>query len=66
MAKVVIVSARNREAVSLRHRAPQSSTKSVFSLLPVHASKQGNVISLVSVYVYVCVQKKNCSLAELL
>ena len=26
--------------------------------LPVHASEQGNVIGLVSVYIYICHQKK--------
>ena len=35
-------------------------------LLPAQASKQGNVIGLVSVYIYiyVCVQKKLCNLAN--
>ena len=27
-------------------------------LLPARASEQGNVIGLVSVYIYICVQKK--------
>ena len=27
-------------------------------LLPAHASEQGNIIGLVSVYIYMCVQKK--------
>ena len=29
------------------------------SLLPARASEQGNVIGLVSVYIYMCVYKKN-------
>ena len=30
-------------------------------LLPAHASEQGNVIGLVSVYIYIVVIKKNCN-----
>ena len=34
------------------------SLENVFTCLPAHASEQGNVIGLVSVYIYSCHQKK--------
>ena len=33
-------------------------------LLPARASEQGNVIGLVSVYIYIYVIKKNCNRAN--
>ena len=35
-----------------------------FIVLPARASEQGNVIGLVSVYIYMCVYKKICNLAN--
>ena len=37
----------------------------LYVYLPVRASKQGNVIGLVSIYtIYMCVYQKNCNLAK--
>ena len=41
---------------------PSSSNKKMVGLLLTRASKQGNVIGLVSVYICQCVQKKSSEL----
>ena len=44
-----------QEPLLLPH-TEKSSQLLVFSLLPAHASEQGNVIGSVRIYIYICVQ----------